>query len=282
MLNNITRPQTARIFLRKPSPTLGQGGSITIGIPDATRAASQHQALCDTLSGCNVAVTVLQADPLFPDSTLINDTAVVTETLAVIGNFAADGPRQGEQKSVAAQLAGSHFLKFITAPGLLDARDVLQIGEHFYIGLSPRTNQEGAAQLAYFLTEYGFAVEVLDLSGIDGCSPLRTAAVWLGHDRLLIQESLARHYSFLAYEKIIVPQEEKGATRGIVINGTLLLPAGYARVASELKLWNIPFQTVNVSEFEKMGGGLSSLTLCLPPRAASTIVSLPEKISRAA
>lgn len=280
MTSQIAPPFTAHVLLRKPGNLLTYRQSPLMGIPDARRAAFQHQALGEAITACGVSITALPPDPLFPDDCFVNDMAVVTETLAVLCNFAPDSPRQGARKSVATQLAATHFLKFITTPGLLDARDVLQAGDHFYIGLSPRTNQEGAAQLAYFLTEYGYQAEVIDLS--DGTIPLRDAAVWLGANRLLVRENLAPHYAFLTHEKIIVPDREKGAANALLINGTLLLPAGYAETVHELKRRKIAVSTVNVSEFEKMNGGLSGLVLCLPPRGAQSLVRLPKKISQAA
>ncbi len=43
----------------------------------------------------------------------------------------------------------------ITLPGTLDAGDVMMVGDHFYIGISERTNKKGADQLISILEKYG-------------------------------------------------------------------------------------------------------------------------------
>ncbi len=202
----------------------------------------------------------------------------------MIGNFSNHSPRQGEQKGVASALAGDKFLKFITAPGLLDAEDVLRIRNHFYVSLSNFTNQEGAAQLAFFLKEFGYALTVLEQDP-ENVVRLNTAAVCLVHNCLLIREELSRNFAFLGFDKVIVPHQERGAANALMINGTLLLPAGYAATAAAVDEVVNPVIEINVSEFEKMGGGLRSLALCLPKVAKnglSRLTDLPRRQTSAA
>ncbi len=238
------------------------------GAPDDGRAHQQHQQYVDALKQCGVEVITITADPVFPNACLVGNMAVVTEHLAVIGNFNNHSPRQGEQKGVAAALAGDKFLKFITAPGLLDGDDVLRIRNHFYIGLSQYTNQEGAAQLAFFLKEFGYAATVLEQDP-ESFVRLNTAAAYLDHNCLIIREELARNFAFLGFDKIIVPRRERGAASALMVNGTLLLPAGYAETSAAVNDVVTPVIELDVSEFEKMGGGLKNLSLCLPRTAKS-------------
>ncbi len=264
-------------IVRKPGKNFAEGVSPAVGIPDYERALYQHRLYCEALEKCGVHVLTLKNDPLFPDGCFINDMAVITDNLAVMSNFSEHSPRQGEQQSVASALAGNHFLKFITAPGKLDAGDVADLDGHFYIGLSTHTNQEGAAQLAFFLKEFGHEATVVDISPEENTARLKTAVTYLGNDRILIREELARHYAFLAYEKVIVPKEEKGAANAFMVNGKLVLPSGYRKTMDALRLAGIPFLEVNVSEFEKMNGGLSCLSLRLPLIEKSNVVTLPQK-----
>jgi len=249
-----------------------------IGVPDDARAAAQHLKYVDALKHCGVTVTALAPDASLPNACLVGNMAVVTENLAIIGNFTNYSPRQGEQKSIASALAGDKFLKFVTAPGLLDADDVLRIRNHFYIGLSDYTNHEGAAQLAFFLTEFGYQVTVLEQDA-ENAVHVGTAATWLGHNSLLIREELARNFAFLSFDKIIVPQRERGAANAQMINGTLLLPAGYAETAAAAKGTVAAVIDINVSEFEKMGSGLKNLALCLPNVVKEGRVELPDLLA---
>lgn len=259
-------------------PGKNLSAAAAIGVPDDARAALQHQKYIEALRQCGVTVTSLAPDATLPDACLVGNIAVITENLAVISNFSNHSLRQGEQKSIASTLAGDKFLKFITAPGLLDADDVLRIRNHFYIGLSNCTNHDGAAQLAFFLTEFGYEVTVLEQEP-ENAVRLGTAATWLGHNSLLIREELARNFAFLGFDKIIVPHRERGAANAQMVNGTLLLPAGYAETAAAVKNAVANVIEINVSEFEKMGSGLKNLSLCLPQVAREGRVDLSSFLS---
>lgn len=272
-------PAISHAYVRKPGAGFGLDGN-GIGIPDPERALYQHDAYCRALISCGVDVRALRHDPQFPDSCFINDVAVVTPSIAVIANFGDRHVRQGEQQLAASLLAGSRILKSITAPGILDASDVARVGDHFIIGLSARTNQEGAAQLAFFLTEFGYQASVIDLG--ESATRLSTAVCDLGvnaqgHHRVMLREDLTRHFAFIAYEKMTVGFDMRDALDSLMVNGTLLMPHGFAQVRDGLHNSGVRVQEVNVSEFIKTGFGLSSLSLRLPARPhADSVINLTD------
>lgn len=259
-----------QVIVRLPAKNLAEGSVSTVGIPDAERALVQHMALIETLERSGVNVTTLAADSSFPDGSFIRDMAVIAGRLAVIGNFDDEHPRQGEQQKAASALAGTHFLKFISAPGRLDARDVLKIDDRFYVGLSDNTNHEGASQLGFFLKEFGYDLNVVEFD-LDEEMHLGQAATYIGANTLLIRDAIARHFAFLEFEKITVPEEEENAASCLLVNGTLLMPAGYPQVREKLKEKAVPVVELNISEFEKMGGSLSALVLALPYQEKGSI-----------
>ncbi len=247
----------------------------TLGIPDPARAASQHRKYVYALQECGIDVATVAADPSLPQACLVGGMAVMTDRLAVIGNSSDTPLRQNAQQTIAAMLAGDRFLKFVTAPGLLDAEDVLRIGNHFYIALSDRTNQEGAAQLAFFLTEFGYEVTMLEQPGDCACR-LNASAAFLGRNTLLIREELARHFAFIDFKKIIVPAHMRGVAAAMRINGTALLPAGYAEISAAIRENGIPVIELNISEFEKIGGNVKNLSLRLRNAPESVQIKLCE------
>lgn len=267
-------------ILRRPAKNLAEGAGGGVGVPDFERAQLQHIALCEALKSCGVSLSLLNADKQFPDGSMVGDMAVVTERLAVMSNFAENNPRQGEQQAAASALAGSRFLKFVTAPGLMDAGDVLRLGGRFYIGLTERTNEEGAAQLAFFLKEFGHDSTVVDMREA-GMPRLGSAAVYLGRDRIMVREELARHYAFLEYEKIVLEDAEKSAAAALMVNGTLIMPQGFPRLRGELRLMDIPLIEINISEFEKTGANLSRLALRLPATEKGNVVLMESRKQRA-
>jgi dimethylargininase len=278
MAEQQTANRTERVIVRKPGRNMAEGLRTGVGIPDFERARLQHIALCEALRAAGADVTVLPPDTHFPDASFVGDMAVVTPRLAVIGNFGEDDPRQGEQQAAAAALAGARFLKFVTPPGMLDAADVLRLDGHYYISLSDSTNQEGAAQLAFSLKEFGYEASVIDL-GFEDAPRLSACAVYLGNGRVLVREEVAQHYIFVEYEKVVVPREEKSAAASLLINGTLIMPQGFPRLRSELRLLDIPLIEVNVSEFEKTGGALSCLALPLQAGEKSAVALAPRTLA---
>ncbi|MBU6475739.1 MAG: N(G),N(G)-dimethylarginine dimethylaminohydrolase [Alphaproteobacteria bacterium] len=262
-------------------PAGNLAAAAALGVPDAGRAGSQHWKYVEALRQCGADVVTVTAAEGLPQACLIGNAAVMADHLAVIGNFSDNSPRQGEQRGIAAALAGEKFLKFVTAPGLLDGDDVLRVDNHFYIGLSDRTNQEGAAQLAFFLTEFGYGVTMLEPPA-DAALRLNAAATSLGQNTLLVREELARHFAFLTFDKIIVPRHARGAAAAVFANGAVLLPAGYAETAADIRKTGRPVIEVNISEFEKIGGTLKNLSLRLPKTAAQAPVELPRRENSAA
>lgn len=258
MIQRKTADHIAGVIVRRPTRD-GSGKNDL----DFERACLQHAALCAALKACDVAVTVLNADPQFPQGCCVADIAVVTDRLAVMANFSSTHPRQGEQQAVATALTGGRFVKFISGTGLLDTADVLKLDDQFFVALSPSTNQEGVDQLAFFLRSFGYQITTLSQES-DDAPRLSAAAVWLGEGRILIREETAQNYAFLEYEKVVIPREEAGASAALVLNGTILFPSGFSRLRSELRLVEMPLIEVNVSEFEKTGGVLSRLVLPLP------------------
>jgi 5-methylcytosine-specific restriction endonuclease McrA len=84
----------------------------------------------------------------FPDSTFVEDTAILTARGAVLTRPGA-ASREGEVEAIRPAILNFFPAPLtIEAPGTVDGGDICEAGEHFFIGLSHRTNEEGARQLA--------------------------------------------------------------------------------------------------------------------------------------
>ena len=162
--------------------------SADLGIPDIEKARQQHDRYVGALERCGLAVTVLEADERYPDSVFIEDTAVVTDRCAIIANPGAE-QRRGEVREVEEVLSGLYgSVERIVGPGTLDGGDVLQVGDHVYIGLTRRTDREGAGQLAGILRRYGFGATLVDVRRF---LHLKTGVAYLGGRDLLVAGELA-------------------------------------------------------------------------------------------
>ncbi len=235
----------------------------TLGAPDLTRAHAQHAAYVDALTALGVAVTVLPPDNAFPDSTFVEDTVVVAGRAAMLARPGA-ASRLGEVAAMREALA-PHVdeVAEIRHPGTLDGGDVCQAGNHFFIGLSSRTNVAGAEQLAGWLERRDFAATLLPIGGDPTLLHLKSGLGWLGDARMVVVPSLARHPALQEYELIVVDLDEAYAANCIRVNDGVILPAGFPRIADRIARCGYRVLPLEMSEFRKMDGGPSCLSVRL-------------------
>jgi dimethylargininase len=248
-----------KALVRKPCRNMVHGLSTAgLGTPDYEKASAQHAAYIAALRECGLAVTVLEADETYPDSVFIEDTAVLSETTAVITRPGAPS-RQGEERAVAVALRPFFTeLQAIGEPGTLEGGDVLKAGDHFFIGVSGRTNLKGASRLAAILEQSGYAATLVPLRDV---LHLKTGVSYLEHKRMLACGEFLRHPLLSSFEMIPVPAQESHAANSIWVNGRVLVPAGFPKTRDAIEEAGYETMLVDVSEFRKLDGGLSCLSL---------------------
>jgi dimethylargininase len=235
--------------------------SAALGPPDWALAEKQHDAYCRTLERLGLALTRLEPDPTYPDGTFVEDAAIVTTRGAILTRPGA-ASRAGEVVVVEPLLAGWFpELSRIVAPGTVDGGDVCEAGRHFFIGISGRTNPEGAAQLTAWLEPRGFSAVTLDIRRLPGLLHLKTGLSWLGHRRLLAAAELVGHPALEGWEVVPVPPGEEYAANCIRINDAVLVAAGFPITCALLGELGYSLALLDMSEFRKMDGGLSCLSL---------------------
>jgi dimethylargininase len=224
-------------------------------------ALEQHDAYCRALERLGLSLTRLAPDPRFPDSTFVEDAAVVTGRGAILTRPGAPS-RAGEVAAVRAVLeAWFPELAEIAAPGTVDGGDVCEAGDHFFIGLSGRTNPEGAAQVAEWLAGHGFGASVVDIRKLPGLLHLKTGLSWLGARRLLATGEIARHEGLRGWEIVRVPEAEDYAANCIRVNDALLVARGFPATSAVLGELGYAIAPLDMSEYRKMDGGLSCLSV---------------------
>jgi dimethylargininase len=248
--------------VRPPGKSFTQGiTSSNMGAPDLSLAQEQHQAYCAALEKCGVSLTVLDPDDDFPDSTFVEDTAVLTSMSAILSRPGATSRRD---EVVAMKPVISQYFELIDtiqAPGRLDGGDICQAGGHFFIGISERTNAVGAQQLASILVRDGYSASFVDLRGIDGLLHLKSGIAYLGDGQLVLVRGMEQLANFDDFELIYVEQEESYAANCVRVNDFVLVADGFPKFAATLIGLGYQVISLNVSEFQKMDGGLSCLSL---------------------
>jgi dimethylargininase len=252
-------PIFSQAIVRQPCHQLVHAlSTANLGLPDPGRAFLQHKAYVDALEICGLEVQVLGADERFPDATFVEDVALCTPNCAILTNPGAPS-RNGERELMLPVLEEYyHRICEIHFPGTLDAGDVMMVGEHFFIGISERTNYDGAMQLIEILEQFGMTGQAVPLRYM---LHLKTGVSYLEHNRLLVSGEFVSDPIFSSFERIVVPVEESYAANSLWINDKVLVPASCPKTQAAIAHFGYDIIPLEMSEFEKLDGGLSCLSL---------------------
>ncbi len=246
-------------IVRKPGKSIVQGlTTADLGVPDYNNALIQHQSYIDALRECGLQVMVLEADEKYPDSTFIEDAALLTSHCAIITNPGALS-RKGEIFEI--KKAVNKFysdIEEVEVPGTVEAGDIMMAGSHFYIGISERTNESGAKQVIQILDKYGLSGSTVKLEKV---LHLKTGLAYLEKNNLVISGEFLDEPEFDKFNKIEIPEDESYAANCIWINDKVIIPTGYP--VTKQRIFNAGYFVIetDVSEFQKLNGGLSCLSL---------------------
>jgi len=251
-----------KAIVRPPNTNFADGlTSVELGKPIYKIALQQHQAYCEALEACGLTLTRLAADARYPDSTFVEDTAVLTERGAVITRPGASS-RLGETEEIELVL-GAHYQRVaaIREPGRVDGGDVCEAGDNFFIGVSRRTNEEGARQLAQIVDGFGYKSTLIDIRGLSNILHLKSGLAYLNANRLALIDELKNLYDFSGYDLVHVSAAEAYAANCLAVNDRTLIAAGFPAFQRQLEMLDFETIVLDMSEFQKMDGGLSCLSL---------------------
>lgn len=263
-----------RAIVRPPAENFADGlTSVNLGRPDFATALSQHEAYCRALEICGLELVRLAADDTRPDSTFVEDTAVLSEKTAILTRPGAQS-RRGEVESIGKVLAQfypelrrvgeSENVDAATKnrePATLDGGDVCEAGNHFCIGISARTNPAGAEQLAAILGRFGYTSQFVDIRGVQNLLHLKSGIAYLGDNRLVLIDALGARDEFSGYQRVAITEGEEYAANCVRVNEYVLVAAGNPSFERALRGLGYSPIVLEMSEFQKMDGGLSCLSL---------------------
>jgi dimethylargininase len=228
---------------------------------DYARAVREHAAYEDCLRRLGCRVERLPELPGNPDSVFVEDAAVVFDAVAVIARPGA-ASRRGEVESATQALAAHRPLAFIQSPGTLDGGDVLVTPGTVFVGISGRTNADGARQLATILAPHG--IDVLPVA-VTGCLHLKSAAVWLpasaGRSRIVINPEWIDPGHFAGFDLIEIDPREPFAANVLAVGGHVVCPESHTATRRRLEAHGIPTVTVPAGELAKAEGGVTCCSI---------------------
>jgi dimethylargininase len=249
-------------IVKRPSKSMVQGitSAPELGKPNYELALKQHDAYIEALKECGALVTVLEADEAFPDSCFVEDVAVLSNKCAIITNPGAKS-RNEETKGIIDTIKKFYTedkIEYITNPGTLEGGDVMMVGNHFFIGLSARTNKEGAKQFIEALNKHGLTGSIVSLEKV---LHLKTGLAYLENNNLLVAGEFVEKEEFKEFNKIIISEDESYSANCIWVNDKVIVPYGYEKTQKAIEAAGYEVVLVDTSEYRKLDGGLSCLSL---------------------
>lgn len=248
-----------KALVRIPGFSMIKGLSTAgLGEPNYFKARSQHAAYVKALEDCGLKVTVLKADERYPDSCFIEDVALCIPHCVVISNPGAES-RKGEINAMPLIMQRFYSsIEYISEPGTLEAGDVMMVGDHYFIGLSERTNEEGANQLISILEKYNMTGSVVKLENV---LHLKTGVAYLEDNTLVACGEFLEKPEFKDFNILEIPEKESYAANCIRVNDKVIIPKGFPKSQEIIQTAGFKVMEVDVSEFQKLDGGLSCLSL---------------------
>ena len=248
-----------KAIVRTPCREMVNGiTSANLGKPDYRKALDQHARYVEALIECGLKVTVLPADEGFPDSTFVEDAALLTPRCAILTHPGA--PSRARETDSILPVLHEFFdmVEKIEAPGTVEAGDIMMVGDHYYIGLSDRTNRVGAEQMIAILERHEMSGSIVELREV---LHLKTGLGYLENNYLLACGEFVDKPEFQRFKLLSVDPQEAYAANSVWINGTVLTPAGFPKTRSMIESAGYDVCELDVSEFQKLDGGLSCLSL---------------------
>ncbi|HYV44631.1 MAG TPA: hypothetical protein VFA20_07190 [Myxococcaceae bacterium] len=263
-----------RVIVRPPGDAFRKALSDHHGpsVLDPERARRQHAAFAAALEAAGARVERLPPDPDLPDATFVSDTLLAfppegPTRLLVITRPGAPS-RRGEVEAVAARaraLAPGARVVEIREPGTVDGGDVICFGDRVAVGLSARTNREGAGQLAEAIRPLGYRAF---LCPVQGRLHLATAVTPLGRDRMVGTpagfESLDAAGAADGVERLVLLPDEQPAANVLALGNHCLMVSGHPRVADLLRSAGHAVAELELDEFVRADGGPTCLVAMVP------------------
>jgi dimethylargininase len=258
--------QTRHALVRRPSPRLAEGlvTHLERSDVDVALAERQWQGYVDALHAAGWTTREVEPAPDCPDSVFVEDTMVVYGDLAVLSRPGAPERRAEVEAAAAAVRAEGYRVVQITEPGTLDGGDVLKHGGTVWVGQGGRTNAEGIDQLRAHLAPLGAAVVAVPVTRV---LHLKSAVTALPDGTVIGYAPLVDDPGVWGDRFLAVP-EESGAHVVLLGDGHVLMASSAPRTAALLHRRGLRVTRVDVSEYEKLEGCVTCLSVRLRGRPA--------------
>jgi len=248
-----------RAIARQPGRSVVDGlRAVDSGNPSHDGVRAEHAAYVAALRDAGVAVDVLGPLEVYPDSIFVEDPALVFPEGAVLLRPGIEG-RVGETAEIAPEIRARFDTVLELPRGHVDGGDVLLTPSASLIGLSSRTDQEGAEALIGCLAELGRAGEVFKTP--DNVLHFKSDCSLLDDETVLSTARLAASGVFDGFRVHLTPDGEEAAANALRVNDTVFVGRDYPRTIELLDRAGYDVVALPTSEIAKIDAGLSCMSL---------------------
>ena len=245
-------------IIRQPNKSIQNGLSSQNLHPQYEIIAKEHSNYINAMEEAGLQIQLLEALEEYPDSIFVEDPALTYKSNVIILN-PFDPSRNGEKNIIENEIKHLFDNILFVEDGFVEGGDILNINNHFIIGLSNRTNQLGAENLSTILQGLGATVEICKTP--DDILHFKSECSVIDDDTILVSNKMAQlNYLRSNYQLIELPLGEEGAANSLRINNKLLLPDGFEK-AEEILSKKYTIIKVKVDEIAKVDAGLSCMSL---------------------
>jgi dimethylargininase len=248
-----------KALVRSPGRSVVNGLSSQTGPrPSFEAIEAEHASYIQALEACGLAVEALSPLEPYPDSIFVEDPALVFSGAAILLRPGAPS-RQGEVKEIESALRKRFGRVLSIEEGFADGGDMLLSPAGVFIGLSRRTDQTGATQLAGLLQQLGINSRIVNTP--PGTLHLKSDCSLIDDDHILCTAALAAADIFEGYRKLVVPESERAAANALRLNDTILVGDRFPETIELLKGHGYAVRPVPNEGIGRLDAGLSCMSL---------------------
>lgn len=244
---------------------------------DPQRAVREHMAYVEAIQAAGVLVAMLPPEPGLPDACFTWDTVLAFAPLAGGASALLVAARPGEpsrRPEVASVLASARGIApnaevvEIREPGTLDGGDVITYGRRVAIGISARTNEAGARQLAAAVQRIGYQAF---LCPVDDRLHLASAVTPIRARRLIGTASGFQSLDAAGpevapddVERLVIPDDQGAGANVLAAGGRCFIARGYSAAVEAMTKAGESVVEVELDEFLRADGGPTCLVAPIP------------------
>ncbi|RZU23506.1 dimethylargininase [Streptomyces sp. BK239] len=247
-----------KALIRRPSPRLAEGlvTHLEREAVDVGLALKQWEGYVEALRTHGWETVEVDPADNCPDSVFVEDAVVMYRNVALITRPGAESRREetaGVEETVARMGCS---VNWIWEPGTLDGGDVLKVGDTVYVGRGGRTNAAGVQQVREAFEPLGARVVAVPVSKVLHLKSAVTAlpdGTVIGHIPKVDRPAL--------FPRFLSVPEEAGAHVVLLGGPKLLMAASAPRTRELLESLGYEPVVVDISEFEKLEGCVTCLSV---------------------